>query len=145
MIQFNLYSINSKWWAIILKDVFKNFRISSFLELFQPCQECKPGFNTVKYVCVCFFLRYPWTPQSFSPLTGRKYFSWMVAYSWSVSWGVEPRKAWMTAVRLKAFLWAARVRSDRPISHSMGVPCPFFRLIFLEMVTYGSSFLPALK
>lgn len=68
-------------------------------------------------------------------LTGSMYFSWMVAYSWSVSCGVEPRNAWMTAVRLKAFLCMARMRSDWPISHSMGVPWPLFRLIFLEMVT----------
>lgn len=68
-------------------------------------------------------------------LTGSMYFSWMVAYSCSVSCGVEPRNAWMTAVRLKAFLCMARMRSVWPISHSMGVPLPLFRLIFLEMVT----------
>lgn len=69
----------------------------------------------------------------------------MAAYSCRVSCGVEPRKAWMMAVRLKALRWTASLRSEWPISHSMGRPLSFFSFILRLMVTYGSSCFPARK
>lgn len=60
----------------------------------------------------------------------------VLIYSCRVSWGAEPRKAWITDARLNADRWVKSLPSAWPTSFSISSEKPFLGICrFLVMLT----------